>query len=127
MITDAKRWKALKASNYRAACLPKRPRPRWEAAREYDLLSRAANRFCTMKRFPVLVAFCSLSCLVAAPATEAPPAIREQVEQVLAVAKAVQAQQAAIAENQAKIDAKLATIAESVRVARLYGSRSGGK
>jgi hypothetical protein len=80
-----------------------------------------------MKRLPVLIAFCSLSLLVAAPAAEAPTAIREQVEQVLAVAKAVQVQQAAIAENQAKIEAKLATVAESVRVARLYATRTGGK
>ncbi len=30
-----------------------------------------------------------------------------------------------LAENQAKIEAKLATIAEAIRVARIYGSRSG--
>ena len=78
-----------------------------------------------MKRLPVLTAFCSLSLLVAAPATEAPTASRQQVEQVLAVAKEVQVQQAAIAENQAKIDAKLATIAENIRVARIYSSRGG--
>jgi hypothetical protein len=77
-----------------------------------------------MKRLPVLTAFCSLSFLVAAPAAEAPTAIREQVEQVLAVAKAVQVQQAAIAENQAKIDAKLAAVAENIRVARLYATRA---
>ena len=39
----------------------------------------------------------------------------------------VAAQQAVIADNQAKIDAKLATIAESVRVARIFVSRGGGK
>jgi hypothetical protein len=127
MITDAKRWKALKASNYRAAGLLKRSRPAGKLGGEYDLLSRATNRFCTMKRLPVLTAFCSLSFLLAASAAEAPTAVQEQVEQVLAVAKAVQAQQVAIAENQAKIDAKLAAAAESVRVARLYGSRAGGK
>jgi len=37
----------------------------------------------------------------------------------------VQAQQIEIADNQAKIDAKLATVAESVRVARIYSSRGG--
>jgi hypothetical protein len=76
-----------------------------------------------MKRLPVLTAFCSLSLLVTAPAAEAPSANRQQIEQVLALAKEVQVQQVAIAENQAKIDAKLATIAESVRVARIYGGR----
>ncbi len=39
----------------------------------------------------------------------------------------VATQQAAIADNQAKIDAKLATIGESVRLARIFVSRGGGK
>ena len=39
----------------------------------------------------------------------------------------VAGQQAAIIDNQAKIDAKLATIGESVRVARIFVSRGGGK
>ena len=80
-----------------------------------------------MKRLPVLTAFCSLSLLVAAPAAEAPTASEQQVDQVLAVAKEVQLQQIAIAENQAKIDAKLAAIAENIRVARIYATRTGGK
>ena len=49
---------------------------------------------------------------------------REQ-QQVAALAKEIQAQQAAIAENQTKIDAKLATIAEALRLARIYASRVG--
>lgn len=36
-------------------------------------------------------------------------------------------QQATIADNQAKIDAKLAKIAENVRLARIYAGRAGGK
>ena len=94
---------------------------------EYDLLSREANRFCTMKRLSALTAFFSLALLAAAPAAEAPSASQQQVQQVLAVAKEVQGQQAAIAENMAKIDAKLATIAESLRTARIYSSRGGKK
>jgi hypothetical protein len=80
-----------------------------------------------MKRLPALVAFCSLALLIAAPAAEAPSASQQQVQQVLAVAKEVQVQQFAIAENQARIDAKLATIAESIRVARILSARGGGK
>ena len=82
-----------------------------------------------MKRFPALTAFCSLTllALAAAPAAEAPSASQQQIEQVLALAKEVQVQQIAIAENQAKIDAKLVTIAESIRVARIYATRTGGK
>ena len=81
-----------------------------------------------MKRLPALTLFCALSWLVAAsaaPTSEAPTASQQQVQQVLAVAKEVQVQQLAIAENQAKIDAKLATIAEYLRVARIYSARGG--
>ena len=46
---------------------------------------------------------------------------------LVALLTEVAAQQAVIADNQAKIDAKLATIAESVRLARLFVSRGGGK
>lgn len=78
-----------------------------------------------MKRLSALTAFFSLALLVAAPAADAPGANQQQ--QILAVAKEVQGQQAAIAENQEKIDAKLATIAEALRLARIYSSRGGGK
>ena len=37
------------------------------------------------------------------------------------------AQQATLADNQTKIDAKLASAAENVRVARIYVSRGGSK
>jgi hypothetical protein len=36
-------------------------------------------------------------------------------------------QQATITDNQAKIDAKLAAIAENLRLARIYAGRAGGK
>lgn len=49
----------------------------------------------------------------------------QQDQQLIALAKELQAQQAAIAENQAKIEAKLAAISEAIRVARIYSSRSG--
>jgi hypothetical protein len=42
-----------------------------------------------------------------------------------ALLKEVQAQQIVIAENQAKIDAKLVTLGEVIRVARIYSSRGG--
>ena len=78
-----------------------------------------------MKRLSALTVSFSLALLAVAPAAEAPSAQR-QADQVLAVAKEVQGQQAAIAENQAKIDAKLATLAEAIRVARIYAARGGG-
>jgi hypothetical protein len=52
------------------------------------------------------------------------PAPAEQ-QQIQALVAEVRAQQTTLAENQAKIDAKLATIAEAVRIARIYASRSG--
>lgn len=76
-----------------------------------------------MKRLSVLTAIVSLGLVLTALAAEAPDASQQQV---LAVAKEVQAQQAAIAENMAKMDAKLATIAESLRIARIYSTRGGG-
>ena len=79
-----------------------------------------------MKRLSTLTAICSLGLLLPALAAEAQDPNRPQEQQVLAVAKEVQAQQAAIAENLAKMDAKLATIAESLRVARIYSARGGG-
>ncbi len=78
-----------------------------------------------MKRIPALSVFFLFALLFAARATEAPSASQQQEQQVLAIAKEVQTQQAAIAENQAKIDAKLATIAEYLRIARIYSSRGG--
>ena len=47
---------------------------------------------------------------------------REQ-QQVVALTKEVQSQQVAIADNQTKIDAKIATIAEALRLARIYSTR----
>ena len=75
-----------------------------------------------------LFALCTAVLLGAAiPASAAEPSKdgdREQ-QQVAALAKEIQAQQAAMADNQTKIDAKLATIAEALRLARIYASRSG--
>ena len=51
--------------------------------------------------------------------------VNPQEQQLLSVIKEIQAQQTAMAENQAKIDAKLATVGEAVRVARIFSSRGG--
>jgi hypothetical protein len=79
-----------------------------------------------MKRIPVFTVFLSLALFVAARAADAPGASQQQAQQLLAVAKEVQIQQVAIAENQVKIDAKLATIADHLRIARIFSSRGGG-
>jgi predicted nucleic acid-binding Zn-ribbon protein len=45
-------------------------------------------------------------------------------QQLTALAKEVQAQQTSIAENQKKIDEKLASIAEALRQAKIYSTRA---
>lgn len=50
------------------------------------------------------------------------PVDPKQLETLL---KEVQAQQTLMAENQAKIDAKLVALGETIRVAKIYSSRGG--
>jgi hypothetical protein len=74
-----------------------------------------------MKR---IITIASLSLAVLAGANAADP-VAPQDQQLLAVIKEIQAQQVTMAENQAKIEAKLATVGEAVRIARIYSSRGG--
>lgn len=67
----------------------------------------------------------AISCLSFASLSALPAAEPAQEQQVAAALKELQAQQAQIAENQAKIEAKLAAIAEAVRMAKIYASRAG--
>jgi len=60
--------------------------------------------------------------LTASPAQTPAPTSSDQ--ELLALVKEVQAQQVQIAANQTKIDTKLAELAETIRVARIYSSRS---
>ena len=77
-----------------------------------------------MKFLPALIATCLFGLLVSAPGAEPSKENEREQQQVLALAKEVQGQQAAIAENQTKIDAKMATIAEALRQAKIYSTRS---
>jgi hypothetical protein len=62
--------------------------------------------------------------LLAAPmAAQAPDAQNEQ--RLLALLKEVQIQQAQMAENQGKIETKLADLAETIRVARIFAGKAG--
>ena len=76
-----------------------------------------------MKFLPAFVVICLLALLVSAPAAEPSKENERDQQQLLALAKEVQGQQAAIAENQTKIDAKMTAIAEALRQARIYSSR----
>ncbi len=59
-----------------------------------------------------------------APAQSSPPD-RQSQEQVAALLKQVRAQQEELVANQAKIEEKLAALAEAIRQARIYSSRAG--
>ena len=73
-----------------------------------------------MKNFSALIAVC----LIGASAFAAEPAKDDRDQQQLAaLAKEVQGQQTAIADNQKKIDEKLAAIAEAIRQAKIYAAR----
>ena len=72
----------------------------------------------------LLFAFCALIMLVTAAPAQSPQHDSAH-EELTALIKEVRAQQAAVAANQAKINEKLATLTETIRVARIYSSRGG--
>jgi hypothetical protein len=76
-----------------------------------------------MKILSGLVVCCLFGAAVCAPAAEPSKESEREQQQVVALAKELQAQQAAIVDNQAKIDAKLATIAEALRQAKIFSAR----
>jgi len=74
---------------------------------------------------PTLVfAFCAIITLASSAPAQAPQQSSGQAE-LASLIKEVRAQQAAMAANQAKINEKLATLTEVIRVARIYSSRGG--
>jgi orotidine-5'-phosphate decarboxylase len=52
---------------------------------------------------------------------------QEPTSQVIAVVKQLKQQQAELAHNQTSLDAKIADLTETIRAARIYTSRAGGK
>ena len=73
-----------------------------------------------MKQFAAVVA---LSFLGVLPFRAAPPTTATSAEQLAVLVQEIQVQNAQMAQNQTAIEAKLATLAESVRVARIYATR----
>jgi hypothetical protein len=105
------------ASNYHAVF----PRKTALELGEYDLLLESPNRFAPMKIFSALIAVWVIG--AAAFAAEPPKESDRDQQQLAALAKEVQGQQTAIADNQKKIDEKLAAIAEAIRQAKIYAAR----
>ena len=75
-----------------------------------------------MRRF--LVPIFILPMLAVCPLRAQAPDANEP-QQLLAVVRELQAQQAQIADNQTKIEAKLADLAETIRVARIFAGKAG--
>jgi uncharacterized protein YlxW (UPF0749 family) len=92
-------------------------------AREYDLLLEKASQVASMKILSAFIAISLIGVSVNARAAEPPKDLERDQQQVAALAKEVQAQQATIADNQKKIDEKLAAIAEALRQARIFSTR----
>ena len=102
------------ASSFRAA-------PFWPNAGERDLLHDWRESF-RMKKIILIGTLAVLASPIGAQSTANSPRDPRELDALL---QKVQAQQRQIAENQANIDAKLATLAEAIRVARIYASRGG--
>jgi hypothetical protein len=76
-----------------------------------------------MKRI-ASAAFLAITMLTLEPASAQAPDAKDE-GQLNRLLKEVQAQQTRIAENQAKIDAKLEALGETIHEARIYSSRVG--
>jgi hypothetical protein len=74
-----------------------------------------------MKILPALIAVCLIG--AGAFAAEPPKESDRDQQQLAALTKELQGQQTAIAENQKKIDEKLAAVAEAIRQAKIYSAR----
>jgi hypothetical protein len=92
-----------------------------QCEQEHDLLPHGEAAFFPMKLFFSLAL---IAAMTAAPiVAQAPPSKDDQ--ELLTLIKEVQTQQAQIAENQTKIEAKMAELAETIRVARLFAGKAG--
>ena len=89
------------------------------------MLLEGKIRLTPMKTSSALIAVCLLGLGSAAFAAEPSKESDRDQQQVIALSNEVQGQQKAIAENQAKIDEKMAGIAEALRLAKIYASRAG--
>jgi len=74
-----------------------------------------------MKRILLALLLPGTMFVMSCSAGQTPDANQEQ--KLFALIKEVQTQQAQLAENQAKIEEKLAEVAETVRTARIYSKR----
>ena len=76
-----------------------------------------------MKTCFALLVPCLLACAIAAQGAEPSKESERDQQQIAALTKELQSQQKSIAENQTKINEKLAAIAEALRQAKIYAGR----
>jgi hypothetical protein len=109
-----------------AICGPRVKRPFDQVSgrvpRECDLLPSERATLFEMKPFIAPLLFAGVLCLISSTSAQAPSEKDDQT--VLQLVKDVQMQQLEIAANQVKIETQLAEVAEAVRIARIYASRS---
>jgi NADH:ubiquinone oxidoreductase subunit E len=74
-----------------------------------------------MKRFVAAILFAGALSIISSTSAQAPAQKDDQA--LLQLIEEVQMQQLEIAANQTKIEARLADIAEAIRIARIYSSR----
>jgi hypothetical protein len=90
---------------------------------EHYLLFNPVSRLFPMQRISLAILLLLTPLALLSSAAQAPDPKDEQ-RQLLALVKEVQAQQEQIVANQAKIDAKLADLGETLHTARIFSSRS---
>jgi hypothetical protein len=77
-----------------------------------------------MKRSVAAISLAIALSTISSTIAQAPASAHPEEQTLLALIKEVQQQQIEIAANQTKIEAKLAELAETVRIARIYSSRT---
>jgi hypothetical protein len=76
-----------------------------------------------MKRCVAAISLAIALSTISSTIAQAPASAQPEEQTLLALIKEVQQQQIEIAANQTKLEAKLADLAETVRIARIYSSR----
>jgi uncharacterized protein YlxW (UPF0749 family) len=77
-----------------------------------------------MKRILIALILSAVTLTISFSRAQSPNGNANQEQQLLALIKEVQAQQAQMAENQAKIEEKLNEVEQAVRDARIFSKRS---
>jgi hypothetical protein len=121
------RWSLLsgerQASRLRAVAIFLGPFRAEEQSQEHELLFWDRFTFAAVNRISLIFLLAAAVFGSSASIAQTPDANQEA--KLLALVKEVQTQQAQMAENQAKIETKLADVTETIRVARILAGKIG--